>query len=214
MLCKLPNHWKCCQYESKHSAQICDRTGRTWPHLNGAHKHHCAGWSKTKRESSVHAPAHSVLHPAILRAKACKAGRGMRAGTHPKAVGSAPTGAAEKRLSTRVSRVPRLCPIFRTQPGAYPPETQKPDAAPTCGRTENSTEAQRSGFGRKRKCGGMDETCRLRQMRENAENGQNRGILDAAARKQDKRMASKPTLFLFTSARSADCINGLRRRCD
>jgi hypothetical protein len=83
-----------------------------------------------------------------------------------------------------------------------------------CGKTGNSTEAQRSGFGRKRKCGGMDETCRLRQMRKNAENGQNRGILDAAARKQDKRMASKTTLFLFTTARSADCIKGLRRRCD
>ena len=48
----------------------------------------------------------------------------MRAGTHPKAVGSVPTGAAEKRLSARVSRVSRLCPIFRAQPGAYPPETQ------------------------------------------------------------------------------------------
>ena len=60
----------------------------------------------------------------------------------------------------------------------------------------------------------MDETCHLRQMRKNAENGQNRGILDAAARKQDKRMASKPTLFLVTTARSADCIKGLRRRCD
>ena len=45
--------------------------------LTGAHKHHHAGWSKTKWESSVHAPAHSVLHPAVLRAKACKAGRGM-----------------------------------------------------------------------------------------------------------------------------------------
>ena len=33
----------------------------------------------------------------------------------------------------------------------------------------------------------MDETCRLRQMRENAENGQNRGILDAAARKQEQQ---------------------------
>ena len=51
-------------------------------------------------------------------------------------------------------------------------------------------------------------------MRENAENGQNRGILDAAARKQDKRMASEPTLFLVTTARSADCIKGLRRHCD
>ena len=89
-----------------------------------------------------------------------------------------------KYLFARVSRVSRLCPIFRAQPGAYPPETQKPDAAPTCGRTRNSTEVQRSGFGRKRKCGGMDETYRLRQMREIAENGQNRGILDAAARKR------------------------------
>ena len=34
------------------------------------------------------------------------------------------------------------------------------------------------------------------------------------AAKQDKRMASKPTLFLVTTARSADCIKGLRRRCD
>ena len=32
-----------------------------------------------------------------------------------------------------MSRVRRLCPVFRTQPGAYPPETQKPDVAPTCG---------------------------------------------------------------------------------
>ena len=48
----------------------------------------------------------------------------MRAGTHPKAVGSVPTGAAEKRLPARVSRVSRLCPIFRAQPGAYPPEAQ------------------------------------------------------------------------------------------
>ena len=30
-------------------------------------------------------------------------------------------------------------------------------------RHKNSTEAQRSGFGRKRRCSGMDETCRLRR---------------------------------------------------
>ena len=30
-------------------------------------------------------------------------------------------------------------------------------------RPKNSTEAQRSGFGRKRRCSGMDETCRLRR---------------------------------------------------
>ena len=38
-----------------------------------------------------------------------------------------------KYLSARVSRVSRLCPIFRAQPGAYPPEAPKPDVAPTCG---------------------------------------------------------------------------------
>ena len=32
----------------------------------------------------------------------------------------------------------------------------------TAVRHKNSTEAQRSGFGRKRRCSGMDETCRLR----------------------------------------------------
>ena len=53
----------------------------------------------------------------------------------------------------------------------------------------------------------MDETCRLRQMREIAENGQNREILDAAARKQEKTLA----LFcagLTTSARSAGSFEG------
>ena len=42
---------------------------------------------------------------------------------------------------------------------------------------------------------------------------------DAIAKNHDyilayKRMASEPTLFLFTTARSADCIRRLRRRCD
>ena len=45
-------------------------------------------------------------------------------------------------------------------------------------------------------------------------NGQNRAILDAATRKQDKELASKLTLLLLTTARSADCIKRLRRRCD
>ena len=120
-----------------------------------------------------------------------------------------------KYLSARVSRVSRLCPIFRAQPGAYPPETQKPDAAPTCGRTRNSTEDQRSGFGRKRKCGGMDETYRLRQMREIAENGQNRGILDAAARKR-RESRTKPRgrarPLAVTSARGVGSFGYLRGR--
>ena len=51
----------------------------------------------------------------------------------------------------------------------------------------------------------MDETCRLRW-------GEGYGA--CIDEKQDKRMASEPTLFLFTTARSADCIKGLRRRCD
>ena len=56
-----------------------------------------------------------------------------------------------------------------------------------------------------RRRSGMDETCRLRR-------GEGYGA--CIDEKQDKRMASEPTLFLFTTARSADCIRRLRRRCD
>ena len=98
--------------------------------------------------------------------------------------------AQTKRQSQPVAPVSAVCAAFAAQPSAYPSSSRKPDVAPTCGRTRNSAEVQRSGFGRKRKCGGMDETYRLRQMREIAENGQNRGILDAAARKQDKAAGS------------------------
>ena len=51
----------------------------------------------------------------------------------------------------------------------------------------------------------MDETCRLRR---------GEGYVACIDEKQDKRMASESTLFLFTTARSADCIKRLRRRCD
>ena len=103
-----------------------------------------------------------------------------------------------------MSRVSRLCPIFRAQPGAYPPKAPKPDVAPPCGSVGG-------------KCSYWQERQRGKPLATNVgtrRNGQNRGILDAAARKQDKRMASELTLFLFTTARSADCIKGLRRRCD
>ena len=109
-----------------------------------------------------------------------------------------------KYLSARVSRVSRLCPIFRAQPGAYPPKAPKPDVAPPCGSVGG-------------KCSYWQERQRGKPLATNVgtrRNGQNRGILDAAARKQDKRMASKTTLFLVTTARSADCIKGLRRRCN
>ena len=66
------------------------------------------------------------------------------------------------RTSRAVAPVSAICAAFRTQPSAYPPSTRKSDVAPTCG-TKNSAEAQRSGFGRKRRCSGMDETCRLRR---------------------------------------------------
>ena len=69
---------------------------------------------------------------------------------HPKAVGSVPTDAAEKRLSARVSRVWRLCPVFRTQPGACPPETQIPDVAPPCGSVAES--AKRRTNSREKSC--------------------------------------------------------------
>ena len=106
-------------------------------------------------------------------------------------------------------REPRVAAVsdFPDTAGRVATGSPKPDVAPPCGRTGNLTEVQRSGFGRKRKCGGMDETCRLRQMREIAENGQNREILDAAARKQEKTLA----LFcagLTTSARSAGSFEG------
>ena len=65
----------------------------------------------------------------------------------------------------------------------------------------------------------MDETCRLRQMREIAENGQNRGILDAAARKrresgekagQSRGGRARPAAV--TSARGAGSFGDLRGR--
>ena len=50
-------------------------------------------------------------------------------------------------------------------------------------RHKNSTEAQRSGFGRKRRCSGMDETCRLRR-------GEGYGACIDEAAKQDKAAGS------------------------
>ena len=88
--------------------------------------------------------------------------------------------AQQKHHSHAVAPVSAVCAAFAAQPGAYPPEAQKPDVAPTCGRTGNSTKAQCSGFGRKRKCGNRGKH----------RNGQNRGILDAASRKQEKRLGA------------------------
>ena len=81
-----------------------------------------------------------------------------------------------------VAPVLAVCAAFAVQPSAYPPEASKPDVAPTCG-TKNSTEAQRSGFGRKRRCSGMDETCRLRR-------GEGYGACIDEAARQDKAAVS------------------------
>jgi energy-coupling factor transporter ATP-binding protein EcfA2 len=79
-----------------------------------------------------------------------------------------------------VSRVSRLCPVLRAQPGAYPPEAQKP-ALRRCARAlAENARIGKNGSGKSR----------LRKMQENAENGQNREILDAAARKQEKAKVS------------------------
>ena len=97
----------------------------------------------------------------------------MRAGTHPKALRSLPTGAAGNCLSTRVSRVSRLCPVFRPQPGAYPPEAPKPDVAPPCGSFGESGKHRASTRGKQ-------------PLRPEHSKGQNREILNATAEKQDK----------------------------
>ena len=106
-------------------------------------------------------------------------------------------------VTARRARVGSLCD-FQDTVERVPTESPKTGRCAAV-RHKNSTEAQRSGFGRKRRCSGMDETCRLRR-------GEGYGA--CIDEKQDKRMASEPTLFLFTTARSADCIKGLRRRCD
>ena len=84
--------------------------------------------------------------------------------------------------SRAVAPVSAVCAVFTAQPNAYPPNTRKPDVAPPCG-TKNSAEAQRSGFGRKRRCRGMDETCRLRR-------GEGYGACIDEAARQEKRLGA------------------------
>ena len=136
-------------------------------------------------------------------------------------------------------REPRVAAVsgFPDTAGRVPTGNPKPDVAPPCGRTENSTKAQRIGFGRKRKCGNRGKH----------RDGQNRGILDAAPKKEQEKgigafranaYSQQPAvraaarvcgfwkLTLFSrfperfdakfekSRRKAPCHNGLRRRFD
>ena len=95
-----------------------------------------------------------------------------------------------------VAPVSALCAAFAAQPSTYPPEAPKPDVTPVYRRTGNSTEAQRSGFGRKRKCGGMDETCRLQQMREHAETGKIGGFWAPRRESGEKAARKQPAMDL------------------
>ena len=65
-----------------------------------------------------------------------------------------------------------------------------------------------------RRCADVRERCRNAKSRKRTSASEFRQREKPQAAKQDKRMASEPTLFLVTTARSADCIKGLRRRCD
>ena len=68
---------------------------------------------------------------------------------------------AKTPIQARHARVCGLCG-FRSAAERVPAGSPKTGRC-TDVRHKNSTEAQRSGFGRKRRCSGMDETCRLRR---------------------------------------------------
>ena len=62
--------------------------------------------------------------------------------------------AQTKHQSQPVAPVSAVCAAFRTQSSVYPPETQKPDVAPTCGSVAGTPRAEkgrlRANFGRGR----------------------------------------------------------------
>ena len=65
-----------------------------------------------------------------------------------------------------MSRVSRLCPIFRAQPGACPPETQKPALRRRAGALAENAHIGKNG----------SEESRLRQTWEHAETGKIEGF--------------------------------------
>ena len=88
---------------------------------------------------------------------------------------------AKTPVTARRARVGGLC-RFRHTAERVPIQQQKTGRCADV-RHKNSTEAQRSGFGRKRRCSEMDETCRLRQ-------GEGYGACIDEAAKQDKAVGS------------------------
>ena len=110
-----------------------------------------------------------------------------------------------KYLPARVSRVWRLCPIFRAQPGAYSSGAQKTGVAPPCGSVGG-------------KCSYWQERQWGKSLATNVgtrRNGQNRGILDAAARKRESRTKPRGRArpAAVTSARGAGSFGDLRGGC-
>ena len=88
---------------------------------------------------------------------------------------------AKTPIPARRARVGGLCG-FRSAAERVPIQQQKTGRCADV-RHKNSTEAQRSGFGRKRRCSEMDETCRLRR-------GEGYGACIDEAAKQDKAAGS------------------------
>ena len=88
---------------------------------------------------------------------------------------------AKTPVTARHARVGGLCG-FRSSAERVPAGSPKTGRC-TAVRHKNSTEAQRSGFGRKRRCSGMDETCRLRR-------GEGYGACIDEAAKQEKRLGA------------------------
>ena len=84
-----------------------------------------------------------------------------------------------KYLPARVSRVWRLCPIFRAQPGACPPEAQNRTLRRRAGALAENARIGKNGSGESR----------LRQTWEHAETGKIEGFW-TPARKQDKAAGS------------------------
>ena len=94
---------------------------------------------------------------------------------------------AERTAKTPIQArraVTAVCATFAGQPSAYPPEARRSDVAPMCGSVGRKTREQ-DGSGKSR----------LQQMQKTLKTGQNRGILDAAARKQDKAAGSCAPLW-------------------
>ncbi len=139
-------------------------------HSNRAHNDHHAGWTKTKRKPSVHACPFSSPSSSFTS-------KSLQSWTRSVSRNASESGWKRSNRRSRKTpvhpREPRVAAVsgFSGHSRARAHQKLKTGRCADVRENKNSTEAQRSGFGRKRRCSGMDETCRLRQMREHAETG-------------------------------------------